>query len=66
MERDLAFNRRTGNFVDEVAAAYDAYKREGGDFPFQQWHDSKACPAHERCSACGDSYDSIVRKGNRR
>jgi len=51
-DRMLAVNKQTGNFVDEVAAAYRRYVADAGDLPFQQWHDSKLCPRHEMCSAC--------------
>ena len=52
MSRDLLYNPRTGNFVDEVAAAYAAYLRGGGDLTFIAWHNTNDCPQHGMCSEC--------------
>jgi len=56
---DLPINRATGNFVDEVAAAYARYLRMSDhdgklpqDLTFQAFHDSKLCPAHDACTSC--------------
>jgi hypothetical protein len=64
--RDLPINRVTGNFVDEVAAAYQRYLRMSDhdgklpqDLTFQEFHDSRLCPAHDACTSC---YNEAVGK----